>query len=94
MSKSDRAYLDRVAQLGCAICRRLFPGLEPGGVEIHHQRTGTGAARRASNSDVVSLCPEHHRGNTGLHGMGRKAFERHYGVTELELVAETQRMAG
>jgi hypothetical protein len=40
------------------------------------------------------LCPEHYRGNTGLHGMGRKAFERAYGVTELELLAETRAMMG
>ena len=29
-----------------------------------------------------------------MHGMGRKAFERAYGVTELELLAETRAMMG
>lgn len=33
-------------------------------------------------------------GNSGLHGMGRKAFERAYRVTELELLAETRAMIG
>ena len=42
---------------------------------------------------MVPLCPEHHQGNTGIHGMGRKAFERYYGVTELELVEQTKREA-
>jgi len=37
------------------------------------------------DAPAVPLCPEHHRGNSGVHGMGRKAFERHYGITELEL---------
>lgn len=42
--------------------------------------------------DVMrELIADHHRGNVGLHGMGRKAFERHYGVTELELVEQTRR---
>lgn len=62
--------------------------------EIHHQRTGTGAAARASHRRTVPLCPEHHRGNTGLHGMGRKAFERHYGITEVELIDEVRKLLG
>lgn len=86
---SDKQYLSEVSRMGCAICRRLGLGRMP--AEVHHQRTGTGAGRRASNRDVAPLCPEHHRGNTGLHGMGRKAFEDAYGVTELELVEETRR---
>jgi len=40
---------------------------------------------RNSHYNVLPLCPEHHRGNTGYHGLGRKAFERAYGVTEKEL---------
>jgi hypothetical protein len=42
----------------------------------------------------VPLCPSHHRGDIGLHGMGRKAFERAYGVTELELLDETRTALG
>jgi len=38
---------------------------------------------------VIGLCPEHHRGNTGVHGMGRKAFARFYGVTEEDLLEQT-----
>lgn len=80
-------HLSYVARLGCAICRRL--GYDDTPSEVHHQRTGVGAGRRSPDNLVIPLCPEHHRGNTGIHGMGRKAFERHYGVTEVELVAET-----
>lgn len=90
MKLAEKAYLNRVFDLGCAICRRLGYGNTP--PEIHHQRTGTGAGKRASHYQTVGLCPEHHRGSTGLHGMGRKAFERQYGVTEVELVEETQRL--
>jgi hypothetical protein len=35
------------------------------------------------------LCREHHRGDTGVHGLGRKAFERKYQVTEEQLLEYT-----
>ena len=84
--------MGRVAELGCAICRLLGYGITP--AEVHHQRTGMGAGKRAIHYQTIPLCPEHHRGATGLHGLGRKAFERTYGVTELELVEQTQKLAG
>ena len=84
-SRSTRKYLNALAEQGCVLCRWLGTPGTP--AELHHPRTGTGASRRAPDSDVIGLCPEHHRGNTGIHGMGRKAFERHYGITELELLA-------
>lgn len=84
MQKAEKQYLARVADLGCIVCDRLgYPGTP---AEIHHIRTHTGAGRRASHFDTLPLCPEHHRGNTGLHGLGRKAFERRYSITELELL--------
>ena len=91
MIKSSR-HMARVAALGCILCRRL--GYLGTPAEVHHIRTGTGAGRRAKDTETIPLCPEHHRGDTGLHGMGRKAFERAYRVTELELLAETRAMIG
>lgn len=83
--------MDRVARLGCALCRRYGHHDTP--AELHHPRTGTGAGRRASNLDVIPLCPHHHRSsNEALHAMGRKAFERHHGVTELELLEDTKQL--
>ena len=92
MTKDERAYLSRVADLGCILCRRLRYGNTP--AEIHHARTGTGAGRRASHYNTIGLCAEHHRGNAGLHGMGRKAFEIHYKFTEFELLEEVRRILG
>ena len=82
-TKAERDYMNRVASLGCILCRHL--GYGESSAELHHPRTGQGMAMRASNFSVIPLCPEHHRGNTGLHGMGRKAFERQYGLTEIDL---------
>lgn len=82
-TKAERDHMDKVASLPCAIC-----GIH--GVHVHHIRTGIGMGRRASNFDTLPLCPEHHQGMTGIHGMGRKAWERHHGITELQLLKQTK----
>lgn len=87
MSAAGKRHMGRVAEQGCCICRRLGYGATP--AEVHHARTGVGAGQRNSDWLTVGLCPEHHRGASGVHGLGVRAFERTYGVTELDLVAET-----
>ena len=80
-----KKHLSRVADLGCILCWHL--GYEDTPTELHHIRR---AGKRA-NAPVIGLCPEHHRGNTGIHGLGRKAFERKYQITEeglLQIVSE------
>jgi hypothetical protein len=77
MTKAERAYFNKVVELGCIVCR--MPA------EIHHLRTGAGMGMKSK--DVIPLCPHHHR--TGNHGeaihAGQKAFEANFG-TELELL--------
>ena len=91
MTGSD--YMGRVAALSCGLC--LFLGLPAcGPSEVHHRRAGTGGGRRASDFDTMPLGVEHHRGDTGIHGLGTKAFARVYGVTEAELVERTRARLG
>lgn len=93
MTKAERDYISRAVSLGCSLCRHLGLGESP--AEAHHPRTGTGAGRRASHFDVIPLCFLHHRGsNEAIHALGRKAFERHFGVTELDLRAQTRELLG
>jgi len=88
MSKNSKHY-GRVADLGCILCKRLkYDGITP--CEIHHIRR----AGRRNDAPVIGLCPSHHRFNMGLHGMGRKAFEKHYQTTEEELLAWTEELLG
>lgn len=89
MTKAERKHLSAIAEQGCVLCRHLGYGATP--AEIHHLRHGMGLAQRNSNCNVIPLCPEHHRGSTGYHGLGRRAFERMYGVTELDLLAMSQK---
>lgn len=79
--------MGRVAAAGCVLCKHL--GYGHSHAEVHHIREGQGAAQRASNFLTVGLCPEHHRGSSGFHGLGKRAFERAYKLTELDLLAMT-----
>ena len=92
VTKAERQHLSRLAELGCVLCIRLGYYATP--AEIHHIRDGQGMSQRASHFDAVPLCVAHHRGDDGLHGLGRRAFERVYGVTEAELLAEVRELLG
>ena len=83
----DRRHMDAVAQLGCVVCWRV-DGLFSPLVELHHPRRGAGMGQRAAHEDVLPLCFEHHRGNTGVHGLGTKGFEKHYGFSEADLLSD------
>jgi hypothetical protein len=85
---AEKKHMGRVAELGCAVCRRM--GYEGTPAELHHLRAGTGAGRRSSHFDVIPLCPEHHRGATGLHGLGTKGFAKHWGFDEADLLMDTR----
>jgi hypothetical protein len=89
MTKDEKKYLAKVADLGCIICCRQDNAGTP--AEIHHVRgIGLGMGVRSGHYDAIPLCPEHHRGNTGYHGMGRKAFERKYQITEIDLLIQVK----
>lgn len=87
---AEKRHMNLVAELGCGVCRRMgYPGTP---AELHHPRSGVGGARRASHFDVIPLCPEHHRGKTGVHGLGTKGFPKHWGYTEADLLEDTKQL--
>ena len=87
MSLAGKRHLTRVAELGCILCANLGTPGTP--AEIHHLREGQGAAQRGSDWTAVPLCPEHHRGASGLHGLGVRGFQTRYRLDELDLLALT-----
>lgn len=91
-TKSEQQYMSKVAALGCAICRRLGYGETP--AELHHPRDGMGVGMKAEHENVIPLCYPHHRTDIGFHGMGKRAFEAEYKVTERELIQETKELIG
>ena len=84
-SAAGRAYMGRVAALGCLLCLRL--GCGEHAAEVHHVRTGQGAAQRASDFLTVPLCQACHRGSHGIHG--DRSRLRQAKVTEMDLLAQT-----
>ena len=87
MKKSEKLHYDSIARLGCSLCRHLGFGETP--CEIHHIRRFGG---KRENAEVIGLCPEHHRGNTGVHGLGRKGFESRYSIDEQTLLLQTNKL--
>ena len=85
--KEQSKHYDKIAQLGCALCRHLGYGETPS--HIHHIRR---LGMKRQNARVIPLCPEHHTGNTGVHGLGKKMFTKHYGITEEDLLEQTERL--
>jgi hypothetical protein len=84
MNKEQRKHYDQVARFGCSLCHFVL-GYQGTPCEIHHIRR----AGKRDTAPVIGLCPSHHRGNDGIHGMGRRAFEKLYGITEEELLEKT-----
>jgi hypothetical protein len=84
LNKEEKKLYENIARLGCSLCRHLGYGETP--CEIHHIRRFGG---KRKNAEVIGLCPEHHRGNTGVHGLGRKGFENRYGIDEQTLLFQT-----
>ena len=85
-TKLEKERFRKIAELGCSLCRHQ--GNEGTPAELHHIRRG--GVR--SQSPVIPLCPFHHRGtNTSIHS-GRKWFEKHYAITEEELLEQTKRL--
>ncbi len=87
MRKSEKQHYDRVARIGCILC--LHMGHRGTECEIHHIRRFGGAR---ANAPVIGLCPEHHRGNTGVHGLGAKGFEKHHQISQEELLEMTEKL--
>ena len=89
-TKNEKNALNKIAELGCILCSSIL-GFEGTPAEFHHiRRYGT----KRSTSPVVPLCPEHHRGNTGVHGLGHKGFTNKWGVTEEELLERVNQRLG
>ena len=83
MTKAEKKYLDRVANLGCYICGQI--------AEIHHIRTGQGL-KRAKHDEVIPLCHIHHR--TGGFGIaihaGIKTWQDNFG-NELDILEKIKK---
>ena len=83
-NKEEREWLQKVSQLPCCVCNAYE-------TEVHHCRINTGFGLRPSHYDTISLCVNHHRGQEGIHTLGRRAWENKY-TTQQELIERTRGM--
>lgn len=81
MSKASK-HMERVRSLGCLICREVL-GVRDAPASAHH------VFQKRSDWLTVPLCPEHHQGKTGFHGLGQREFERRYNIDEEDLLSMT-----
>ena len=92
MTRAETIHKTKLAALGCMVCRRLHGPHDPGPVELHHLRTGGWG--KGDYKTLIPLCPEHHRGKTGVHGMGTKGFAKHYGFDQADLLTDALHLLG
>ena len=90
MTKDEKIAFDKIARLGCILCSEVL-GFAGSPAELHHIRRFGG---KRATSPVIPLCPEHHRGNSGVHGLGAKSFERKWGVTQEGLLERVNEKLG
>lgn len=94
-TRSTREHMSLVAEIGCIAC--LIAGTPDTPAELHHPRTDAGAGQKAPDSDVIPLCPPHHRGTMhpaipSIH-LDRKKFIEQF-CTEAELLARVREITG
>ena len=92
MNRAESNHKTKLAALGCMVCRRLHGPHDPGPVELHHLRTGGWG--KGDYKTLIPLCPEHHRGKTGVHGIGTKGFAKHYGFDQSDLLSDALHLLG
>lgn len=86
MTRAEVIHKGKLAEMGCMVCRRIYGPHSPGPVELHHLRRGGWG--KGDYRTLIPLCPEHHRGKTGVHGLGTKAFPVRYGFDQEDLLAD------
>ena len=90
MSKTDPLTLSKIVELGCCVCRKIgYPGT-PAELHIFSIKQSMSSTKRVPV--VLPVCAPHHRGETGIHVLGKTKFEKFYGFTISELLEDTSNL--
>lgn len=91
MNKAEKDYYNKVARLGCILCRQLqVKKVEDSPTEIHHVRRFGG---KRENAPIIPLCATHHRlGNSSYHALGAKGFTKYWGISPEELIEKVKEL--
>lgn len=85
---AEKQHLARIARMGCIVCELM--GFRGTPAQVHHVRVDVGWGRDG-HFNTIPLCPAHHTGSEGVHGMGREQFKERYGYSEIELLEMVKR---
>ncbi len=92
MNKYEKMHLDRVAALGCIVCRNngLVDELDESTPAVIHHINHYAMGKKAPNFLVIPLCGPHHTdGGYGIAIHGGKATWEMKNGTEMELLSQT-----
>ena len=82
-TKHMKQHMQKIADFGCIICYKMGYPNTP--CELHHIKDKTGMGKKASNYEVIGLCPTHHRQGKESYHFSPKAFTEKWG-TQRELL--------
>lgn len=83
-TKAQKEEYDRLARFGCILCNVLGYKTQDSPTELHHIRRFGG---KRSLAPIIPLCAIHHRlGNSSVHQLGHKGFEKYWGYSEEDLL--------
>lgn len=79
---SGKDHLERVHEIPCVVCVKM--GMAPRfPVHAHHLES---VRDELSDYAAVPLCPDHHQGPNGIHGLSRRGFEMRYKLSDMDLM--------
>ena len=92
LSLCDEAdeQITNVANLGCALCRHIGYAGTPAELFFASQLLKN---KVPLHKRILPLCPEHHRGKSGLHLLERRKFEKRYKCNVESLIMQTISLA-
>jgi len=84
-TKAEKDVYAKLARYGCVLCKQTgIRELEDSPTEMHHIRRYGG---KRSFAPVIPLCAIHHRlGDSSIHALGHKGFEKYWGFSEEDLL--------
>lgn len=87
-TKTEKLRFEKLARIGCILCKQHGIKTNDTPTEIHHIRRFGG---KRENAPTIGLCAYHHRlGDTAVHSLGHKGFEKYWGFSEYDLLEKTE----
>lgn len=90
MTKAEKERFALLVRIGCILCKQNGVQTTDTPTEIHHIRRFGG---KRSNAPTIGLCAYHHRlGDSAVHQLGHKGFEKYWGLGEFDLLEKTEKI--